>query len=219
MSKHSYEGEKLTVHFDAKKCIHAGECVRGNPAVFNPDNKPWVAPDAAAADAVVATVERCPTGALTYERHDGGASEEPADHNTVSLAPDGPVYLRGDLRVEGATGETLELTRAALCRCGASKNPPFCDLSHSKAEFADAGEVQPAKTKDAPEGQSFLKARVLPNGPVLLEGPYSLVDGKGETCLETGSGYLCRCGASDNKPWCDGSHSKVGYEEAGEVKA
>lgn len=219
MSKHAYKGESLTVHFDPKKCIHAGECVRGNAAVFNPNNKPWVAPDAAAADEVVAVVERCPTGALSYERHDDGAAEAPADKNTVHLAPDGPVYLRGDLRIEGASGETLTMTRAALCRCGATKNAPFCDMSHSKAEFADAGQVGEAKTKEAPEGQDFLKARVLPNGPVLLEGPYELTNGEGEACLETGSGYLCRCGASSNKPWCDGQHSKIGFEDAAEIKA
>ena len=123
MGKHSYEGEGLTIHFDPKKCIHAGECVRGSAAVFNPNNKPWVKPDAAAVDEVVAVVERCPTGALTYERADGEAEAADA-RNTVHLSVDGPVYLRGDLHIEDATGQTHELTRAALCRCGASKNKP-----------------------------------------------------------------------------------------------
>ena len=218
MSDHSYAGEKLTIHFDPKKCIHAGECVKGNAAVFNPNNKPWVAPDATSADEIVQVVERCPTGALTYERHDGGAAETAAAANTVHIAPDGPVYLRGDLRIEGSNGEEITATRVALCRCGASKNAPFCDRAHTEAEFKDGGAVGEAKTKEAPEGQSFLKARVLPDGPVLLEGPYELFDGSEASCLNTGSGYLCRCGASSNKPWCDGTHGKVGYKEAGEVK-
>ena len=217
MGKHNYAGEKLTIHFDPKKCIHAGECVRGSSAVFNPNNKPWVKPDAAAADDVVAVVERCPTGALTYERSDGGAAETADERNTVRLAVDGPVYLRGDLRIEDASGQVHSATRAALCRCGATKNAPFCDGAHAKVNFNDPGVVGEAKTKDAPEGQTFLKARVLPKGPVLLEGPYELADGSGEGCLETGSGYLCRCGASSNKPWCDGSHSKIGFEPAGEA--
>lgn len=217
MSQHSYAGEKLTVHFEPKKCIHAGECVRGNATVFNPDNKPWIAPDAATADEIVRIVEACPTGALTYTRHDDGAAETPAARNTVHVETDGPVLLRGDLLIEGATGEPVKTTRAALCRCGASKNTPFCDRAHCEAEFKDTGAVGEAKTKDAPEGQTFLKARVLPNGPVLLEGPYELVDGQGASCLEAGSGYLCRCGASANKPWCDGAHSKVGYEDAADI--
>ncbi len=216
MGKHSYEGEGLTIHFDPKKCIHAAECVRGNAAVFNPNNKPWVKPDAAAADEVVAVVERCPTGALTYERADGDVEAADA-RNTVHLAVDGPVYLRGDLHIEDASGQTHELTRAALCRCGASKNPPFCDGNHAEVDFSDPGAVGEAKTKEAPEGQTFLKARVLPKGPVLLEGPYELADGQGVGCLETGSGYLCRCGASSNKPWCDGTHSKIGFEAPGEA--
>ena len=176
-------------------------------------------PDGADIETVVEVIQRCPTGALTFERSDGGSAETAAAKSTVVLAADGPAYLRGDLRIENANGDTLTETRAALCRCGATTNAPFCDGSHSKAEFADSAQAGEAKTKDAPEGQTFLKARVLPDGPVLLEGPYELIDGDGSTCLEAGSGYLCRCGGSTNRPWCDGTHGKIGFKEDATFKA
>lgn len=212
MSKHSYEGEALKVRYDAAKCIHVGECVRGNSAVFDPENRPWVQPDAASADEVAKIIERCPTGALTYERLDGGAAEAPTSENTVRLSADGPVYLEGELEITLTDGTVETLARAALCRCGASQNKPFCDGRHAKADFQDPGLVGNCKTKDAEEGATALKARVLENGPVLLEGPYRLLDGQGEARLEAGSGALCRCGASQNKPFCDGRHSKIGFE-------
>jgi uncharacterized Fe-S cluster protein YjdI len=68
MSVHRYEGKTLTVTYDAKVCTHAGECVKGLPGVFNPKNKPWVNPDGASDDAVIAAIGRCPSGALGFER-------------------------------------------------------------------------------------------------------------------------------------------------------
>lgn len=65
----TYAGSEVDVSFDPEVCIHSGNCVRGLPAVFDTNRKPWIVPDAAAADDVVALVERCPSGALQFERH------------------------------------------------------------------------------------------------------------------------------------------------------
>lgn len=65
----TYAGREVDVSFDPEVCIHSGNCVRGLPAVFDTKRKPWIAPDAAAADDVVAQVKRCPSGALQFERH------------------------------------------------------------------------------------------------------------------------------------------------------
>lgn len=215
MGRHSYDGEKITVHYDTRTCIHAAECVKGLPAVFNPENRPWVSPDEAAVSELTEVIARCPTGALTYERKDGGPAEQPAPENTVHVSADGPVFLAGDLRITDSEGTTVHRTRAAICRCGASHVKPFCDNSHQKAEFHDPGVVGDAKTKPAEEGQTALEVRVLADGPVLLSGPHRLVDAKGETQLETGSGYLCRCGASQNKPFCDGKHKEAAFTDSG----
>lgn len=215
MGRHSYPGKKLTVHYDTRTCIHAGECVRGLPTVFNPQNKPWVDPDADDVEALVKAIARCPTGALTYERTDGGEAEPPAAENTVRLENDGPAYLAGDLRITDAAGKTVTRTRAALCRCGASHLKPFCDGSHEKAGFADPGLVGSTKAKDAPAGQTHLEVRVLADGPTLLSGPYRLIDAGGDTQMEAGSGALCRCGSSSNAPFCDGQHKEVCFTDPG----
>jgi uncharacterized Fe-S cluster protein YjdI len=65
----TYVGVEVDVSFDPEVCVHAGNCVRGQPAVFDTSRKPWIVPDAAAADDVVAQVRRCPSGALKFERH------------------------------------------------------------------------------------------------------------------------------------------------------
>ena len=98
--------------------------------MFDPGRKPWIEATAAAADDLAAVVERCPSGALTYERADGPA-EAAATPTRIEREPGGPLHVRGDLVVATADGERRVL-RATLCACGKSANPPFCDLSHQR---------------------------------------------------------------------------------------
>jgi uncharacterized Fe-S cluster protein YjdI len=127
----AYRGADLTVFFDARRCIHATECVRGLPAVFDTGRKPWIAVDAAAADAVAAVVERCPSGALTYA-YAPGPDEAPAVPARIEREPGGPLHVRGDFVVATAEGER-RLLRATLCACGKTGHAPFCDGSHREA--------------------------------------------------------------------------------------
>lgn len=62
-----YKNDKLVVRYDPGVCIHAGECVRGLPSVFNLSKKPWVDVSGASAAAIIEQVKCCPSGALTYE--------------------------------------------------------------------------------------------------------------------------------------------------------
>jgi Iron-binding zinc finger CDGSH type/Divergent 4Fe-4S mono-cluster len=111
-------------------------CVRGLPEVFNADARPWVVVDAADADAIAATIETCPTGALHYRRLDGGRQEEPSEDTTIEPRPNGPLFIRGLVRIVDRDGRLVrEDTRLALCRCGASENKPFCDGSHRRVDF------------------------------------------------------------------------------------
>ena len=57
-----------------------------------------------------------------------------------------------------------------------------------------------------------LRIVCAPNGPLLVEGPVELRDASGETVATGRKGALCRCGASANKPFCDGSHVAIGFE-------
>ena len=102
----AYRGAELTVFFDARRCIHAAECARGLPAVFDTSRKPWVAVDEAAADAVATVVERCPSGALTYERAEGPA-EAPAVPTRIEREPGGPLRVRGDATELGVVFRNL----------------------------------------------------------------------------------------------------------------
>jgi uncharacterized Fe-S cluster protein YjdI len=121
-----YEGTRIDVTFDPARCLHAAECVRGLPEVFDTRKRPWIQPDGAAPDVVAEVVRRCPTGALHYAAP--GEAEEPVQPTTVDARPGGPLFLRGDLRLRTEAGEVSDV-RAALCRCGATGNDPFCDAS------------------------------------------------------------------------------------------
>ena len=139
MTRRTYRGTAIEVSFDGELCIHARECVRGLPAVFDRDRRPWILADEADAEDVRSVVERCPTGALLYRRLDGQPEERPATVTTVVPVENGPLEVRGDLLVRHADGSVERLLRAALCRCGQSKNKPFCDNSHLETGFQAPG--------------------------------------------------------------------------------
>ena len=213
---HKYQGRGLQVTFDAKRCIHSAECVRGLPLVFDITRKPWILPDAAAAETVAEVVLRCPTGALHFESAISGLREETPTENVAVLAKDGPIYLRGDIELLDVAGEVvLADTRLALCRCGASKNKPLCDNSHRQAGFKDAGGINFEKTEDdEPAGHSKIRVQPSPNGPLLLDGDVTIMNSGKTQQASASSPAFCRCGASGAKPYCDGSHNRVNFTDS-----
>src|SRR6056297_3317510 len=84
---HQYDGEDITVRYDVERCIHARECVHGLPAVFDPEKTPWIEPDQAEPDDLADVITRCPTGALHFERTDGGPAEETPEENVITVTP------------------------------------------------------------------------------------------------------------------------------------
>lgn len=209
-----YSGKELEVMYDSGRCTHAAECVRGLPTVFNTRKRPWVNPDRASADRVAEIILRCPTGALHYERLDGGKNESPGLRNQVILVNRGPLYLRGDIQVLNPDGSLFEEeTRLALCRCGHSRNKPFCDNSHDRVGFNGSDSLR--KVMDLREGfnpNGKLLVTLTLNGPYLLEGNYELMNSRGDVLYQGTEATLCRCGRSRNKPFCDDSHRKSGFE-------
>lgn len=134
--KRTYAGAAIEVDWEPRLCIHMRNCVRALPQVFKPDERPWIAVDAVAADDVAAAVAACPTGALHFRRLDGGPEEAAPAETTIEPRPDGPLFVRGRARIVGADGNVVrEDTRMALCRCGGSANKPFCDGSHRRNGF------------------------------------------------------------------------------------
>jgi uncharacterized Fe-S cluster protein YjdI/CDGSH-type Zn-finger protein len=134
--RRAYRSDAIEVHWEPRLCIHVRNCVRGLGQVFDPSARPWIQVDAADPDAVAETILRCPTGALHFRRLDGGQQEEVPAETTVEPRPNGPLFMHGHLKIVDTEGKLIrEDTRVALCRCGGSKNKPFCDGSHRRIGF------------------------------------------------------------------------------------
>lgn len=209
-----YDAEDITIIYDVKRCIRAEECVRGLPQVFDPSRRVWVDATQASAGETANVVQRCPTGALHFRRMDGGVEEPTPGHNEVRITPDGPLFFWGKLEIHTPTG-VLEETRAALCRCGASRNKPFCDNSHQEIAFRASDEAGLTAGADETEG-GLLRVMPATNGPYIVDGSLTLVSNKGLTRVACGPRIaFCGCGHSRNKPFCDGSHVKAGSRDIG----
>jgi len=210
------EGTDMTLIFDAKRCIHARFCVTGAPKTFLA-NVPgeWLFPDATPLDYLVEIAHACPSGAISYRRKDGKADETPPPVNLINIRENGPYAVRGDLMLVGAAAGT----RATLCRCGASKNKPFCDGSHHDIAFGASGEPQtisldPLTARDGP-----LTVEPQRNGPLKVEGNLEICAGTGRVVQRVTQTRLCRCGQSQTKPFCDGSHRAAGFVAEGSERS
>jgi CDGSH-type Zn-finger protein/uncharacterized Fe-S cluster protein YjdI len=210
---HVFPSKDITVTWSKRRCIHSADCVVGSPDVFEPGRRPWIVPENDRADLVARICERCPTGALHYERHDGRPAERPDAEATVKPARHGALALRGDLRIATPAGEIVE-TRVALCRCGRTRNAPFCDGSHHTIRFREAGDVFEGKIGPRGNETGPLRITARANGPLKLIGPFTLVSADGRVRIAAGEVALCRCGQSKNKPFCDSSHETTGFKAA-----
>jgi uncharacterized Fe-S cluster protein YjdI len=129
-----YATEEIVVEWHPHLCFHSLNCVKALPGVFDSSRRPWIDVHAATADEVEDAVDRCPSAALRLRRLRGGARPVPAELE-VTPSPNGPLLVRGRLRVTLPDGRSEELTRAAFCRCGQSGNKPFCDGTHREIGF------------------------------------------------------------------------------------
>jgi uncharacterized Fe-S cluster protein YjdI/CDGSH-type Zn-finger protein len=133
----TYSTPEIRVTFDPYRCIHAGECIRRQPAVFDSSRMRWIRPELGEPGAIADAVAHCPTGALHY-RLTSGATEELGDRVVIASTRDGPLYQHRAVTIETEDGRRLaEDGRVALCRCGKTGFAPFCDGSHRRARFRD----------------------------------------------------------------------------------
>lgn len=208
-SREDVRGERTTIHFEGHKCIHSRHCVLDRPDVFVPNVEgEWIHPDRATPDEVVAIALSCPSGAITFTRHDGGPQEAAPLVNVIRVRENGPLALHADADIAGH-GRVL---RATLCRCGASKRKPFCDSSHVAAGFRSTGEPEPVASQPLANRAGPLTVAPQPDGPLVVTGNLEICAGTGKTVNRTTRTALCRCGHSANKPFCDGSHARVGFK-------
>jgi CDGSH-type Zn-finger protein/uncharacterized Fe-S cluster protein YjdI len=205
-------GQGLDIRFEGRRCIHSRHCVLDAPTVFLA-NTPgaWIRPDTVPIETLVAVAHSCPSGAIRYQRHDGGPEEAAPPVNQLRLRENGPYAVHAPLRIAGQD----DGFRATLCRCGQSQNKPWCDGSHVGAAFVASGEppsgaVEPLAVRDGP-----LDVTPLQNGPLQVQGNLEICAGTGRTVARIAEARLCRCGQSRSKPFCDMSHVAAGFEAAG----
>lgn len=132
-----YYTRDLVVIYDPGVCMHFGDCLRANGAVFDRNRPEWIDPRAADPDTIAEIAARCPSGALRAVRPNR-PPERPLPSVGVSLhaTPDGPIVVKGKVRLELPTGTTEERNSAfSLCRCGQTRTTPFCDGSHLRVGF------------------------------------------------------------------------------------
>jgi len=211
---HEYRGQRVVVRFDGSRCIHSRHCVLGQPNVFRANTQgPWIFPDGATAEAVIEVAHACPSGAITYERLDGGTGEQAPAVNVARVRENGPLAFHADAVVAGT-----KVLRATVCRCGASQDKPWCDGSHVSAGFVATGEPPTQSSEPLNQRNGRLTVHPIMNGPLEVSGSLEICSGTGRTVNRTQKTYLCRCGGSSNKPYCDGTHKKIGFAAPGGEK-
>jgi CDGSH-type Zn-finger protein/uncharacterized Fe-S cluster protein YjdI len=201
-------GSKLEVQFAPQRCIHSRFCVTWAPRVFLANVQgPWIHPDAMPVERLVEVAHACPSGAINYRRLDGGPEESAPPVNLASVREGGPYAFRARLQIDGVAAGF----RATLCRCGASRHKPYCDGSHHEIGFSATGEPPGAEAEMLAARDGVLAIDPQTNGPLRVRGNLEITTGTGRVVARVTSTYLCRCGGSANKPFCDGSHAKIGF--------
>lgn len=129
----------------------------------------------------------------------------------IDVRDDGPLMAEGLDKLDNSKGEDLEVRKKlALCRCGASENKPYCDGSHKRIGFSSKVERDTPTAPSGPERTKEIK--VLRNGPYEVRG--CLLDFAHPMSMSLDEPYyLCRCGASGNKPFCDRSHKSINFND------
>ena len=201
-------GKSATISFDGERCIHARRCVITQPSVFKANVQgDWIDPDAASAEDLIFVALNCPSGAIQVTRLDGGAGEAAPLVNTIAVRENGPLAVNAPIELAGqAIG-----TRATLCRCGASNKKPYCDGSHAGAAFIASGEPTTKPSEILASRNGALKITPYANGPLGISGSVEILSGTGRTVDRVQATALCRCGASKNKPYCDGTYKAIGF--------
>ncbi len=131
-----YAGKKITLHDNRGICAHAGRCTDGLPAVWKMGVEPWIDPDGADPEAIIETVKQCPSGALSYTVDDVEHRDQDREPG-IAVTKDGPYAVTGGIELAGEPRGGASTEHYTLCRCGGSKNKPFCDGTHWHIKFRD----------------------------------------------------------------------------------
>jgi uncharacterized Fe-S cluster protein YjdI len=143
-----YTNGEITVIWQPSKCIHVTTCYRELIEVFNPRKRPWVNMQGAPTAEIIRVVNLCPTEALTFRWNKDiphndqptnavGPDQDQSVVTEIKVMKDGPLVVKGNFKIVGSAGNELKkMQMASFCRCGNSKNMPFCDGTHRKIGFS-----------------------------------------------------------------------------------
>jgi CDGSH-type Zn-finger protein len=133
-----YVGKKITIHDNRGICAHAGKCTDTLASVFKLKQEPWIDPDGATGEEVINAIKMCPSGALSYTVDDVEQMVQDREP-MVTVTKDGPYAVSGGIEpLDQPLGQGASTEHYTLCRCGGSKNKPFCDGTHWHIGFKDA---------------------------------------------------------------------------------
>lgn len=131
-----YSNGELTIVWKPKTCIHAAECVKALPKVYNPKARPWLKIENATTQELKDQIKKCPSGALSYYMNDENDKETETLETKVEVLENGPLLVYGTLKVTDKDGNTETKNKTtAFCRCGQSNNKPYCDGAHIESGF------------------------------------------------------------------------------------
>ena len=134
----------------------------------------------------------------------------------------GPCILQGIATLAREGDATVTSVRdVALCRCAGARSKPVCDATHVRIGFMAAAGAAAGAMPDVDDVRRRLaaledRAALLPDVIVMANGPYAIsstVELVGVQLAGTARYLLCRCGASQHKPFCDGAHARVGFSD------
>ena len=134
------EGTEITIHYTPVLCSHAGECVKASRAIFDPSRKPWVMPATGKMADLLAAVSNCPSGALRVKVAKTDPQHLVNGDVDVMVERNGPYHIKNVLIDAEFNGVGASQTKFVLCRCGLSKNKPFCDGTHFDEGWKDGSE-------------------------------------------------------------------------------
>ena len=133
----NYTAGSLTIHDNRGICQHSTYCTDELASVFKLGQDPWIDPTGAGVARIIEQVRRCPSGALSHSI-DGVEYRDQQRASTVLISKDGPYRVSSGVGLnENAWGEGSSQEHYTLCRCGGSKNKPFCDGTHWTNNFHD----------------------------------------------------------------------------------
>ncbi len=139
--RETYKGKDITIHDNRALCAHAGLCTDNLSAVWRMNQSPWIDPDAADVTAIIDIIRKCPSGALSYSVA-GDQQPDPNRTPAIQVTKDGPYRVTGGVELSGqGWGDGASHENYTLCRCGASKNKPFCDGTHWDIEFRPSSDT------------------------------------------------------------------------------